>query len=108
MLTNNNNEVQFIFKTRLTNLFRFSEVYHQRKLREMFRMYYIPFQTDEEWTRNLSDQVINDLRLHLSWDLKIKVFDLNREQIGRSIVSRFRELGILLFLQNVIIQDRNV
>ena len=107
MLTDDNNEVQFVSKNQLTNLFRCSEVYHRRKLREMFRKYYMPFRSDHRWTRDLPEQVISDLRLHLSWDLKIRVFDLNRRQIGTRIVSRYKELGTYVFLRHVIINDCN-
>ena len=108
MLTDNNNRVQFISRTQMTSLFQHSEVYHRRRLRELFRIYYKPDKADDEWTKDLSEHVINDLRLHLSWDLKIKMFDLNRKQIGKRIVFRFRELGILLFLKNVIKYDLNL
>ena len=87
----------------ITNLFRCSEVCYRRKLRELFRKYYMPFRSDHRWTRDLPEQVISDLRLHLSWDLKIRVFDLTRRQIGIRIVSRFKELGIYTFLRHVII-----
>ena len=72
----------------------------------MFRTHYDPSKKDEEWTNDLPEQIINDLRLHLSWDLHIKMFDLKRDQIGLRILYRFKELGILLFLKNVIIDDQ--
>ena len=72
----------------------------------MFREYYNPFLTDVVWTKSLSKRVIDDLRLHLSWDLGQRMFYLNREQIGTRIIYRFKELGILLFMKKVILDDR--
>ena len=95
----------FISKTTLTNLFQNSVGYHRRRLREIFRTYYQPFNAVAVWTKHLPQQVVNDLRLHLSWDLGQRVFYLNREQLGTRITCRFKELGILLFLKHVIIND---
>ena len=50
--------------------------------------------------------MIQDLRLHLSWDLGHRVFYLNREQIGTRIIIRFQELGIFLFMQKIIQDDQ--
>ena len=94
-------------KTTMTNLFRNSVTYHRRRLREMFRSYYNPLKTDVVWTKHLSEQVINDLRLHLSWDLGLRTFSWSREAIGTRIIYRFKELGILLFMKKVILDDRN-
>ena len=57
------------------------------------------------WTKDLSQQVINDLRLHLSWDLGQRMFFLNREQLGTRIIVRFQELDILLFMKKIIIDN---
>ena len=105
--TTMNTPDQFISKTTMTNLFHKSVVYHRRKLREIFRTHYNPFKTDAVWTRDVSEQVINDLRLHLSWDLGICLFFLNRDQLGTRIICRFKELGIFLFMKHVIINDLN-
>ena len=53
-------------------------------------------------------QVINDLKLHLSWDLGLRVFYLNREQLGTRIIVRFQQLGILLFMKKIIIDDNKI
>ena len=95
----------FIAKTTLTNLFRFSLGHHRRRLREIFRAYFKPFKTDTVWTKNVPEKVIQDLRLHLSWDLGHRVFYLNREQIGTRIIIRFQELGIFLFMKKIIQDD---
>ena len=98
---------QLISKTTLTNLFHCSVVYHRRRLRELFRSYFNPFNTDVVWTKDLPPHVINDLRLHLSWDLGQRMFYLNREQLGTRVIVRFQELGILLFMKKIIIDDNN-
>ena len=96
---------QLISKTTLTNLFHSSVVYHRKRLRQMFRAYFNPFNTTVVWTKDLPQHVINDLRLHLSWDLGQRMFYLNREQLGTRIIVRFQELGILLFMKRIIIDD---
>ena len=95
----------FIPKTTLTNLFRLSLGYHRRRLREIFRVHFKPFKTDV-WTKDVPEKVIQDLRLHLSWDLGHRVFYLNREQIGTRIIIRFQELGIFLFMAKIIQDDQ--
>ena len=98
---------EVIFKSVLTNLFQLSVVYHRRRLREIFRKHYNPFKTNVVWTNDLSEQLINDLRLHLSWDLGVRTgtFDWSREVIGTRIIYRFKELGIFLFMKHVISND---
>ena len=98
---------KFISTDTLSNLFQVTRSHHRRKLREIFRVHYKPYETDKIWTTNLSEQVINDLRLHLSWDLGIRTFDWNREAIGTRIIHRFKELGILLFITKIIMDDHN-
>ena len=98
---------EFVSKTTLTNLFDNSVGYHRRRLREVFRKYYQPFNAVAVWTTHLPQQVINDLRLHLSWDLGQRMFYLNREQLGTRIIYRFKELGIFLFMKHVIINENN-
>ena len=98
---------EVISKNVLTDLFQLSVVYHRRRLRELFRKYYNPLQTDVVWTKDLSDNVINDLRLHLSWDLGIRTFNWSKEAVGTRIMCRFKEIGMLLFLKKVILDDQN-
>ena len=103
---NRDQDQEYISKATMTNLFRITLGYHRRRLREIFRAHFNPFKTDVVWTKDLPEQVINDLRLHLSWDLGHRVFYLNREQIGTRIIVRFQELGILLFMKKIIKDDR--
>ena len=56
---------------------------------------------------SLPEQVINDLKLHLSWDLGLRVFNMTRESIGNRIIDRFKELGMFLFMKKIIIDDHN-
>ena len=73
----------------------------------MFRVHFNPNNTSEVWTKHLPNRVINDLRLHLSWDLGIRTFTWSREAIGTRIIHRFQELGMLLFLKKIIKDDTN-
>ena len=42
--------------------------------------------TDLVWTKDLSTQVINDLKLNLSWDLGLRVFNMSRGTIRTRII----------------------
>ena len=99
---------EFVSKSTLTNLFQVSVVYHRRRLRQIFRTYYKPWKTDSVWTKDLPHEVMNDLRLHLSWDIGLRVFDWSVESIGTRIICRFQELGILLFMKKIINDDRKL
>ena len=107
MSTDDKCQVKTIHTDTLTDLFRVTRQYHRRRLREMFRKYYEPVNARAVWTKQLPKQVVDDLRLHLSWDLGIRTFTWNREQIGTRIIYRFKELGILLFMKKIITDDRN-
>ena len=98
---------EVVSKDILTNLFQYSVGYHRRRMREIFIKHYKPDKNDAVWTKDLPEQVIHDLRLHLSWDLGIRLFFLNRDQLGTRIICRFKELGIFLFMKHVIINDLN-
>ena len=100
---------EVISKSVMTNLFHRSVMYHRRRLREIFRIYYNPWGDNlSVWTTHLPEQVIEDLRLHLSWDLGLRTFDWGREAIGTRIIYRFKELGILLFMKKIIKDDRKI
>ena len=105
-MMNRDQDQEFISKSTLTNLFRVSLGHHRRRLRKIFRDHFNPFKTDAVWTKDLPECVINELRLHLSWDLGHRVFYLNREQLGTRILLRFKELGVLLFMTKIIKDDR--
>ena len=69
--------------------------------------YYNPFKTNAVWTKDLPERLINDLRLHLSWDLGLRTFDWSREAIGTRIICRFKELGVFLFMKKVMLDKKN-
>ena len=97
----------YISKNVMTDLFHNSVVYHRRRLREIFIRHYNPFKTDAVWTKHLPERIINDLRLHLSWDIGLRTFSWSAEAIGTRIIYRFKELGIFLFMKQVIINEKN-
>ena len=96
------NKVQFLMKDQMSTLFRKTEKYHSRRLMEMFRKYYWPMREDDEWTIGISHDVIQEFKLHLSWQLGKNVFHLNRIQIGLEILNTYSKMGVLLFLKKII------
>ena len=69
MLTDKYDDVQFIARDTMSALFRRSLAYHRIKMRELFRTHYCPYRRDEQWMCPLSDKVVDEFRLHLSWGL---------------------------------------
>ena len=106
MITDRKSNVQFISRDAMSILFRRSESYHRRKMRELFRAHYCPDCRDDLWLRHLSVAVTNQFRLHLSWDLGIAVFDWPLAEVGIRILSRYKQQGIYKFLNSVIRVDR--
>ena len=102
MITNTKRQVEYIARYRLKGLFRVTEGYHRRKLFESFRKHYRPNMKDEEWTLNLSDQCLNDLRLHLRWELHRDTTKWDRVELGMQILKRLRTTGVLIFLKKII------
>ena len=94
-------------KMYLQPLFRRSASYHRRMLRSTFRANYNPHLSDRFWTINLSEHVMSELRLHLSWELGISTFTWTREEVGTRLLRRFKKSGILLFLIHVIKKEMN-
>ena len=74
-------------------------------LKSMFREHYRPDDTDDAWTRNLTTRQMDDIRLHLSWELGMDTFGWSREKVAESIVIRFKKAGVFLFLKHVIVTD---
>ena len=92
--------------TRITTsrLFTETQKYHHRMLKDLFHRYY---QIDKgpSWTIHLSEDIIADLRLHLSWELGMNVFSYHsfpKYILGRMVLDRFQELGILPFILKAI------
>ena len=92
-------------KMERSRLFRTTRAYHRRKLREKFRKYYKPWRTGN-WTSRVSKNTLNDLRLHLSWELRRNTFHWNKYQVGNEIITQYKRLGILLFMMQIIENDR--
>ena len=107
-MTDNTGDTQLLSRTHFKPLFFHTERYHRRKLRELFRQHYNPHVSHCVWTTHLSDDVMEELRLHLSWELHLNTFRWGREAVGTRIILRFKELGILLFMKHIIKQDRFV
>ena len=108
MLTDKNNDVQFISKAAMSNLFKRSLAYHRTQMRKLFRTHYCPFRRDDQWICPLPEGVVNEFRLHLSWDLGVGVFHWSRSQVATKILQRYEQLGILKFLRAIAIQERHV
>ena len=98
-------EVQFLMKDQMSSLFKETEKYHRKSLRTMFRKYYWPMRDDDEWTIGISQDVIQNFKLHLSWEIGHNCFNMNRIQIGLLILKRYKTLGILKFLKQVIVNE---
>ena len=92
-------------KMTMSHLFKTTKEYHRRKLKEKFRKYYKPWKTGN-WTSRVSKSTLNDIRLHLSWELGMNTFHLNKYQVGNEIVRIYKESGILPFLIKIIEDDR--
>ena len=107
MIQNKEGMKKLYSKLELSTLFQRTKRYHKRRLREMFREHYEPSRGDE-WTVNLSDEVVQDLRLHLSWVEGLNVFHWGRRHVGKEILNRFDNSGILIFLIHVIKNDKKI
>ena len=103
MATGEKIEDQYIPKSLLRPLFQRTESYHKWMLKSMFRDHYRP--DDDAWTRHLTTRQMNDIRLHLSWELGMDTFGWSREKVAESIVSRYKKLGVFLFLKHVVVTD---
>ena len=85
-------------------LFKTTKDYHHRKLKNMFHQYYCPDQ-GPNWIISLSEDTIRDLRLHLSWELGMNVFDHHifpKYILGKMIIDRFEDIGILSYIVKAI------
>ena len=74
-----------MYKMQLSLLFRKTEEYHQNELKLLFQQHYRPMKSDEvnnKWASNLSESILNKLRLHLSWSMGINTFEWDRHNIG--------------------------
>ena len=92
--------------TRMTTsrLFINTKMYHRRQLRALFERYY-QSNKGSNWTIHLSEEIIADLRLHLSWEMGMNVFDYHKfpKYIpGQMVIDKLKFLGILPFILEAI------
>ena len=80
-------------------LFRVTQEYHRNCLRKLFLKYYEPsvingtLEINKQWTRDVGKNVLDHLRLHLTWVLKGEVFHWTDEQIGKKTLIMFSDFG---------------
>ena len=81
-------------------LFRLTQEHHRACLRRLFLRHYEPLvigdklQPNRQWTVDVNEQVMNSLRLHLTWVLGGEVFQWTDEQIGIKILKLLSNLGV--------------
>ena len=89
-----------------SKLFTVTQQHHKRCLQEVFVRHYEPsckgFSPNIHWTTHVSMEVMNDLRLHLSWVLGGDVTHWTDGQIGEKILKMYKKWGVLPFLTNEI------
>ena len=80
-------------------MFNLTREYHEKRLMKTFVKHYEPllvdgtFQVNHQWTLRVKKEVMNNLRLHLSWVIKDKVFQWTDEQTGNKLLRMFHQLG---------------
>ena len=80
-------------------LFRVTQEHHKNCLRKLFLKYYEPsvingtLEMNNEWTSDVGKNVLDHMRLHLTWVLKGEVFHWTDEQIGKKTLTIFPELA---------------
>ena len=80
--------------------FRKLQVYHFEMLKLMFRLHYQTWCISKKyrnkyWTLHLEEDVMEDLRLHISWVRCEDVFKWGRLKVGRYILRTFKKRNIL-------------
>ena len=85
-------------------LFKMTQQHHKNCLRKLFLAHYTPlikgFKPNKFWTTHLPVDVMNKLRLHLSWVRGGDVTHWNDEQIGKKIVFMYHKSKVLpLFIR---------
>ena len=80
-------------------LFRITQEHHKNCLRKLFLKYYEPsvingtLKINDNWTSDVGKNVLDHLRLHLTWVLKGEVFHWTDEQIGKKTLTLFSDFG---------------
>ena len=93
-------------RMKMSLLFKTTKTYHRRRLKEKFLKYYKPWRTGN-WTSRVSKSTLNDLRLHLSWELGTNTFHWNKYQVGNGIIDHYKRLGTLTFMIQMINNNHN-
>ena len=83
-------------------LFRTTQEYHKKCLKKIFLKHYEPLvkgsEPNKHWTTHLSPEVMEELRLHLSWTRGGDVTHWTDHQIGKYIVKSYQKSKELPFL----------
>ena len=80
-------------------LFRITQEHHKNCLRKLFLKYYEPsvingtLKINNNWASDVGKNVLDHLRLHLTWVLKGEVFHWTDEQIGKKTLTMFSDFG---------------
>ena len=93
-------------------LFRLTQQHHKKCLRNLFLKHYTPlvkkgYKPNKHWATHLPTNVMNELRLHLSWVRGGDVTHWTGEQIGRKIVGTYHKSKVLSFLISEIRRRNN-
>lgn len=83
-------------------LFRLTQEYHKKCLRDLFLTHYEPlfkgYKPNKHWTTHVSPDIMRELRLHLSWTRGGDVTHWTDDQIGKKIVDTYHKSKVLPFL----------
>ena len=60
----------------------------------MFSKYYDP-RDSSDWISKLSEEIVEDLRLHLGWDIGMDMSTCSKKELGNQIVIRLRKNTII-------------
>ena len=87
-------------------LYRLTQEYHKKCLRNVFLTHYTPFtkgyKPNKHWITHVPADVVQDLRVHLSWVRGGDVTHWTDEQIGKKIVYTYHKKGVLpLFISEI-------
>ena len=97
-----------IYKMSQSLLFQRTEEYHENSLKRLFKEHYKPIMSSDvinkEWTTNMSESTLNQLRLHLSWTMGINTFEWDRRNLGEQTLQKLQKLKVLRSLIDDVIQ----
>ena len=85
-------------------MLKLTRSHHMGCMKKMFFQYYVPLEgnlPNYEWVTHLDEKVKLQLRLHLSWVRGANVCGWNDREIGKTIVQKFKSMGLLPFLKYI-------